>query len=75
MFSINRACHNRPHRTEDATRPLWRSLPSVVRLLLTGTTQAHDEERNEEGGQSIALDLPEFEIPNDCTDAQCQHND
>ena len=34
--------------------------------------QAHDEERNEEGGQSIALDLLEFEIPNDCTDAQCK---
>ena len=37
--------------------------------------QAHDEERNEEGGQSIALDLLEFETPNDCTDAQCLHDD
>ena len=40
-----------------------------------GTPQAHDEERNEEGGQSIALDLLEFETPNDCTDAQCLHDD
>lgn len=37
--------------------------------------QAHDEERDEERGQGIALSLLEFEIPNDFTDAQCLHDD
>lgn len=36
MFSPNRAWHNRPNRTEDVPRPLWRSLPFAVRLQLTG---------------------------------------
>ena len=37
--------------------------------------QAHDEERDEEGGQGIALSLLELEIPNDFTDSQCLHDD
>jgi len=37
--------------------------------------QAHDEERDEEGGQGIGLNLLELEIPDDFTDTQCLHND
>lgn len=37
--------------------------------------QAHDEERDEERGQGIALSILDFEIPNDFTDAQCLHDD
>ena len=36
MFSPNRAWHNRPNRTEDVPKPLWRSLPFAVRLQLIG---------------------------------------
>ena len=36
MFSPNRAWHNRPNRTENVPRPLWRSLPFAVRLQLIG---------------------------------------
>ena len=36
MFSPNREWHNRPNRTKDVPRPLWKSLPFAVRLQLIG---------------------------------------
>lgn len=36
MFSPNRAWHNRPNRTEDVPKPLWRSLLFAVQLQLIG---------------------------------------
>ena len=51
-----------------------------MKMIGSGTSnrlslQMHDEERDEEGGQGIALSLFEFEIPNDFTDSQCLHDD
>lgn len=51
-----------------------------MKMIGTGTgnlhpLQTHDEERDEEGGQGIVLNLLELEIPNDFTDTQCLHND
>ncbi len=37
--------------------------------------QAHNDERNEEGGQGISLILLELEIPNNFADTQCLHDD
>ena len=58
---------------------LWHGAKSM-KMIGSGTCnrlspQAHDEERDEEGGQGIALSLLEFEIPNDFTDSQCLHDD
>ncbi|MGK4077119.1 hypothetical protein [Bacteroides uniformis] len=38
-------------------------------------SQAHDDERDEEGSQSIALNLFKLEITNDFTDAPRLHDD
>ena len=54
MFMPNRAWHNRPNRTEDVPKPVWKSLPFAVqkfsRLLVKGL--------NANGCQTIAFTNP-----------------